>query len=401
MNAPVNCTPRELLIYLRELAAGSLAVPCSDGKASAQLKSIRIASKCFRSGKVMVHFPGFRFMMTSALLMGNSGGDSLKSSLEDSPVKGTARPGSGKGKQTKGTCGRIQCVSYAKWHPLSRSWKTCRGCFPLIILAKSSETWRRAGTMRNGTLYPRRSSAPRISGKGYGYWPTIGAYEERAEKYTEETSYQHFIEGRQIHLAQAIRDPRLWPISKASRDGTSPETLRMVAAGEAELSLDRAVLLIGTPTACQRKRSGKGRTPNPAELVMLPTPVAYDATPGGPGNHYKGLGHMMKHGGMLLTPSVMESFPWYNQELKEREKTGKQVMLGHLVGGELNPDWVEWLMGWPIGWTACAPLAMGRFPAWLQSHSSSWPAAQASCEELISVKGSAGLFAEVNQQKRT
>jgi hypothetical protein len=20
-------------------------------------------------------------------------------------------------------------------------------------------------------------------------------------------------------------------------------------------------------------------------------------------------------------------------------------------GGQLNPEWVEWLMGWPIGWT--------------------------------------------------
>lgn len=30
-------------------------------------------------------------------------------------------------------------------------------------------------------------------------------------------------------------------------------------------------------------------------------------------------------------------------------------------GGRLNPPWVEWLLGWPIGWTACAPLAMDRF----------------------------------------
>lgn len=25
-------------------------------------------------------------------------------------------------------------------------------------------------------------------------------------------------------------------------------------------------------------------------------------------------------------------------------------------GGQLNPDWVEWLMGWPIGWTRITPL---------------------------------------------
>ncbi len=34
------------------------------------------------------------------------------------------------------------------------------------------------------------------------------------------------------------------------------------------------------------------------------------------------------------------------------------------VGGKLNPRWVEWLMGIPIGWTSCAPLAMGSYRQW-------------------------------------
>lgn len=34
----------------------------------------------------------------------------------------------------------------------------------------------------------------------------------------------------------------------------------------------------------------------------------------------------------------------------------------------LNPNWVEWLMGWPIGWTACEPLAMDKFRQWCDSH---------------------------------
>jgi hypothetical protein len=38
------------------------------------------------------------------------------------------------------------------------------------------------------------------------------------------------------------------------------------------------------------------------------------------------------------------------------------------VGGKLNPTWVEWLMGWPIGWTDLQPLATGRFQQWLQQH---------------------------------
>lgn len=37
-------------------------------------------------------------------------------------------------------------------------------------------------------------------------------------------------------------------------------------------------------------------------------------------------------------------------------------------GGGLSPDWIEWLMGWPIGWTASEPLAMDRFRLWLRSH---------------------------------
>jgi hypothetical protein len=29
---------------------------------------------------------------------------------------------------------------------------------------------------------------------------------------------------------------------------------------------------------------------------------------------------------------------------------------------------MEWLMGWPPGWTALEPLAMDRFQRWLRSH---------------------------------
>jgi len=38
-------------------------------------------------------------------------------------------------------------------------------------------------------------------------------------------------------------------------------------------------------------------------------------------------------------------------------------------GGTLNPDWDEWLMGWPIGWTELKPLEMGKFREWQQQHS--------------------------------
>ncbi len=40
--------------------------------------------------------------------------------------------------------------------------------------------------------------------------------------------------------------------------------------------------------------------------------------------------------------------------------------------GQLNPEWVEWFMGWPIGWTELKPLAMDRFREWQQQHSLCW-----------------------------
>jgi len=36
--------------------------------------------------------------------------------------------------------------------------------------------------------------------------------------------------------------------------------------------------------------------------------------------------------------------------------------------GRLNPEFVEWLMGWPTGSTALQPLAMDRFREWLRQH---------------------------------
>ena len=32
-------------------------------------------------------------------------------------------------------------------------------------------------------------------------------------------------------------------------------------------------------------------------------------------------------------------------------------------GGQLNPTWVEWLMGWPIGWTDLNALATDKCPS--------------------------------------
>jgi hypothetical protein len=57
--------------------------------------------------------------------------------------------------------------------------------------------------------------------------------------------------------------------------------------------------------------------------------------------------------------------------IQRRVKKGKQIMLSMSVSdtsGALNPQWVEWLMGWPLGWTDCDALATDRFQPWSRLH---------------------------------
>ena len=37
---------------------------------------------------------------------------------------------------------------------------------------------------------------------------------------------------------------------------------------------------------------------------------------------------------------------------------------GHAEYGELNPEWVEWIMGWPIGWTSLKPMPDSNMDDW-------------------------------------
>lgn len=41
-------------------------------------------------------------------------------------------------------------------------------------------------------------------------------------------------------------------------------------------------------------------------------------------------------------------------------------------GGQLNPYWVEWLMGWPIGWTSLKPLRKKDFLSWYKTALTTW-----------------------------
>lgn len=69
---------------------------------------------------------------------------------------------------------------------------------------------------------------------------------------------------------------------------------------------------------------------------------------------------------MFRTPNAADADKWSNDTKQERESMGRQVMLCHQLqaGGQLNPNWVEWLMGWPLGWTSMEPMPESTWAAW-------------------------------------
>ena len=53
------------------------------------------------------------------------------------------------------------------------------------------------------------------------------------------------------------------------------------------------------------------------------------------------------------------------------ESTRNTPSLAAQAGGKLNPMWVEWLMGWTLGWTDLKPLEMDKFHFVQQRHGES------------------------------
>jgi hypothetical protein len=61
----------------------------------------------------------------------------------------------------------------------------------------------------------------------------------------------------------------------------------------------------------------------------------------------------------------------YKDSGSPSEYARNEIPLAAQVGGPLNPDWVEWLMGWPPGWTDLKPLEMDKSHYVQQQHGES------------------------------
>jgi hypothetical protein len=110
-----------------------------------------------------------------------------------------------------------------------------------------------------------------------------------------------------------------------------------------------------------------------ARKEMWPTPQAHDASKG----NAKRVGRYgTKHGARNLndevamwpTPSARD---WKSGKASQETMERNARPLSEAVGGQLNPQWVEWLMGFPIGWTDCERLETRSFRLWQLVHGES------------------------------
>jgi len=77
--------------------------------------------------------------------------------------------------------------------------------------------------------------------------------------------------------------------------------------------------------------------------------------------------------GLLPTPRVSRGYtnPTAGKERKDCLTT--RILGRPVLGMRPRPEYVEWMMGFPIGWTELKGLETGRFQEWLQQHSPSLP----------------------------
>lgn len=276
--------------------------------------------------------------------------------------------------------------SLASYDPDSCLWKTSQRCLD-GEWAVYSETFPSSGTIRNGRLYAQATWAPHTAASESSSWPTPCARDEKGA-YTN-----HRQGGRDLSS-----EVKKWPTPIAS-DANGPRE----EDGKRSVGLNTRVLEEWpTPRAADGDsgmehffRGSENPTLLGAVRKQWPTPTAGDGKSAGSRN----LPGSAAHAGVSLTDAVIHggsSTPraWPTPRAEDSESTGahrgvpdtltsavrewptpcatpygrqktgtegaaiRPSLETHVkkVGMQLNPDWVEALMGAPIGWTAGPPV---------------------------------------------
>jgi hypothetical protein len=304
-----------------EQAAESSADTCLGGAPSAPLKSTNTQQAYLSHGKTTEYSRISRFGMTFAPLTESRGEELLTLYRAGFPVRTSAwqgaEPASKMGKNPD--CG-VKCEeSLAKFDPHTSSWK-----IPQLSLEEgltsSLEILPRWGMTRNGELFrlnkPELLTGEKESGSLAKTWATPRSCSAMAAIITPENAH---AKNRFQNLETQVGREK-WPTPDTSSGGAKRDAVFGAKTNKN-----------GHPVQIRLQDAVFAR-----EITKFPTPVAHDR----------------KHPG----PSQMNR---------------NTPTLGALAGGYLNPTWVEWLIGWPLGWTDLKPLAMDRFQEWLKLHGES------------------------------
>lgn len=160
-------------------------------------------------------------------------------------------------------------------------------------LVEFCETWLRAGMMRNGNAYRRSPLVRHILENESFLWPTPTVTNSGSGRINMSTSPQATPRPTLAMMARK----NLWPTPRAT-DGNH-----------------------GGPNA----KDSSGNYALSGAVHHWPTPTARDWRSG---------------------KSSAQTHECNSRPLNERAAQGQ-------ISGQLNPMWVEWLMGFPLGWTDC------------------------------------------------
>ena len=300
-------------IFSRALVAEFSPASCSDTDASAPSNGSPMPKPCLWHDRTMEPSRLSRFGMTCERLMDDRGAVLLMSFVAGSRAR-TSVP-----QETATASTASVLASGAKWPESSvrydlatSSWKTAH-CLWEEDLPWSLVTLPTWGMTRNGSVYRHPTAERPISGIGAGLWQTIVA-DDSADRANGKWNSRG-----EPKLSAQVLHPEHWP----------------------------------TPTVCGNyNRKGASATSGDGLATAVtqrtwPTATA-TASKGWSPNHNR-----------AMTDDRLD----YSVE-RESFRPGQQT-----PPMRLNPEWVEWLMGWPIGHTALEPLATDRYHEWLRQHS--------------------------------
>jgi len=290
-----------------------------DGAPSALLKMLPTPGQCSSEDRPTGACPGSPSGTMSAPLTGDRGEGASMSSAADSRARTSAQQVKGKASTVQGPAsGQRWPGSFARFDPLTASWKTAQ-CLLLGGSELFKETWPKWGRMIAGVCWELTTLAPTTRGTGSGSWPTPIASDSKG------SLGAHRGDGRpKTNLA---REVKMWPTPTVRDCNTIKKVTRASGSSGGGTPLVLAAL-------------GKDGHGNPTS--RWPTPRA-----------------------SMQDMGTMEMSRYSGTE----RKTGSgRAQYNPENGGQLNPTWVEWLMGWPLGWTDLKPLEMGKFQQWLRLH---------------------------------